>query len=133
MRFPLLMLCGLLVGCGSESPKFDKSVEYSVESLADELAFRARDLKSSPVIAPDGKPLASDDLVKKRTQATTKEAPELSVDSLIDDIATKAETIPGKSRADVLNAVIPKIEADTKLSAPLKAEILAKLKALAGA
>jgi hypothetical protein len=113
------------LGCNGGEPQFDPATKYSPASLAQEFAFRYQSLdRSKPAVdQPDGVKTGSGEL-KKTAGAATKAARPNTLDALLDDVVTKAATIPNLSPADARKKVAEEIakdpaiaEADKKLVA----------------
>jgi len=126
-------------GCGS-SEQFDKSVDYSPESLAQELAFRYQELTPSARVAkkrrdaPRGKqgdPLKSHDeqsQVKAQAKEATKKAPAENLDDVLDEIEAKAAKITDHPRAQVFQKMADAIDKEAALDPADRQTLADKLK-----
>jgi hypothetical protein len=134
-------------GCGSDAPEVDKAAMYSPESLAQELAFRYRDLKPearklSRPAAPRGKPgereqgrrIDEEVEQKKGGGAVPKKregAPTL--DDVMDDIGAKIDRVPDMPRAEVCRRMIEALSKDNSLTGDDQALLAGRLKEMGGA
>jgi hypothetical protein len=129
-------------GCG-RSTSFDKSTQYTPETLAQELAFRYNAL--SPVGKTPMKtrrPQKSQKAVdskadeqsttKAQSKAATKKERPKSVDDVLDDIEAKAGLVPGMSRAEVLAKMAEAIGKDGTLDDGARRALVEKLKEAGG-
>ncbi len=126
-----IALAILVPGCGSSAPEVDKSVEYTPESLAAELALRFRALsptaqaakrtRSARVEKGRTERLARSEQAKNKVlggaPAKKKKGPSASpLDDLLDDVENKLSLIKGMSRPDVCRKMLETISADTSLA-----------------
>jgi hypothetical protein len=109
----------VVIGCGSVPDEFDKTANYSAESLAQELILRYRALTPSAKTAPLGPrkkasgPARS--VSKKSVSRTAKKSGAPSVDDLLDDIESKLTLIKGTSPAETTKKMVETISSDSTL------------------
>jgi hypothetical protein len=125
----------LWAGCGSDSPAFDPSAQYTPESLAQELAFRFRALpgEAKKVSSRRGRrqaaPLKERDLAKSG-EAQKKALPQ-TADALLDDIARKIRAVPGVSPSDACKKVAEAVRQDGSLSSKDRDDLARQLDEMA--
>ena len=117
-------------GCGPEKPKFDAAAAYTPESLAQELAFRVRSMKPSAKAAPARKKAPGKEQGKSAEAA--KEAPDSTLDDVVEDAGRKLGLIEGISRDDALKATTAAVEADASLVPDDKRRLVERLGTLSG-
>ena len=118
-------------GCGPETPRFDASTRYSPESLAKELLFRARAIKSGaepPGHDRDDVPGGADTKASSKATAASKKAPARTLDELLDEVAAKAGLIPGMTQAQAIGRVAEEVSKDQATEASEKQRIADGLK-----
>src|SRR3954468_17006846 len=122
-----------IVGCGEEAPTYDPAVNYSTESLAKELSFQYRSLKSQ-VRAPDPSekagPKERTGIAVKAVKVATKEAPVGTLESLVADIARKASSFPALSQIEAGNKGAEQVEKDPSIAEADRKLIAAKLRSV---
>ena len=114
------------VGCGGGEPQFDPSTKYSAASLAQEFSFRYKSLDRSPAREASGGVVTKGGAVAKGG-ALTKAAPTNTLDALLDDVITKAATIPGLSPAEASKKLADELAKDPKIAEADKKTIADKL------
>jgi len=133
----------LAPGCGS-SNEFDKAVEYTPASLAQELAIRVKALSPSARKAekkrstPKGKGAASPGFVpepetKGQSKSQAKKAEVADLDDVLDDIEAKGRGIRSLPPAEVFNRTADALSADSSLDPKDRDLIVSKLREMAKA
>ncbi len=139
----VLAMAWTAAGCGSTT-EHDAAVEYSPESLAQELAFRYRSLSpaAKKVVKNRGetknKAAAAAEReaqtkAQSKTKAAAKTAQAETGDDVLDEIALKARTIPGVPSAEVFHKMAEAIARDQALDETDRQTLSAKLKEMAEA
>lgn len=138
----VLTAAWLAPGCGSE-PAFDASVEYTPESLAEELAFRVNTLSPSARTAEKkrgapAKTKAAPGFVpepasKGESKVQTKKGESQTLDDVLDDIEIKARRIRSLPAAEVFKRMADAIAEDSSVEAKDREAIVAKLDEMATA
>ena len=130
----VVMMVGVVVavlGCGDDTPRFDAATQYSPESLAQELSFRYASLDSkSRQMTPVYTNKKTGDATRREMtkDATTKNAPEENLDSLVADIRRKADTIPNLPPGSARNSVADAVDRDSSILDDGKKAIVAALR-----
>jgi hypothetical protein len=125
-------------GCGG-SPEFDKTAQYTPESLAQDLAFRFRALSPAAKITTKTRrrtpkktaTFVSDDeksQTKTKSKESTKKALAKTADDLLDEIDAKASLIKGVSRAEVFTKMSEAISRDNSLKESERQPLAERLK-----
>ncbi len=125
-------------GCGPAA-EYDKAVQYSPESLAQELAFRYRSLSPSAKTAIKNRNMTKDKTkafaateleaqTKGQSKAATKKAPAANVDDVLDDVAEKVEAIKGVAPSEVYQKMAEAIAHDQSLEEKDRQTLADKLK-----
>ena len=126
-------------GCGS-SEQFNQAVEYTPDTLAQELAFRYQALSPSARVAKkrrdaprrkQGDVSKSHDeqsQVKAQTKEATKKAPAVNLDDVLDEIDAKASKITGQPRAEVFQKMADAIDKEPALEPADRQTLIEKLK-----
>jgi len=136
----LAMACAA-AGCGS-TVEHDEAVQYTPESLAQELAFRYRSLSPAAKKAtknrsePKGKASAiaeREAQTKAQSKAVAKKAQAETADDVLDEIAGKARTIRGVSPAEVFQKMSEVIARDQSLDESDRQALAEKLDEMARA
>jgi hypothetical protein len=111
-----------LAGCGPERIEHDQAVNYTAESLAQELVIRYRALQPSAQVsklAPGQKVKksgASKAAVSKKSMGkATKSALPSTIDDVLEDIKSKMTLIKGSSPAETTKKMIETVVADRTL------------------
>jgi hypothetical protein len=142
-----LALSTMAPGCATDAPEVDKSALYTPESLAQELAFRYRELKPEdrkfargavPRAGAAGKPA---DLERARQidekaeqkkgrggEVPKKRSGPPTLDEMMGDIDSKIARILGTPRPDACRKMIEALSKDASLSAEDKALLSDRLK-----
>jgi hypothetical protein len=142
-----LALSAMTPGCATDAPEVDKSALYTPESLAEELAFRYRELKPEdrmfargavPRAGSAGKPA---DLERARQidekaeqkkggggAVSKKRSGSPTLDEVMADIDSKIGRIPATPRPDARRKMIEALSKDAALSAEDKALLSDRLK-----
>ncbi len=129
----MISLCLLAQGC-SETPAFDPSTQYTPESLAQELAFRARTVplptkagaakqKSAVSVASKSASTKPDAKDARAASAQTKKALATTLDEVVQETVDKFSQVNGMAKADIAKKVAASIANDASLSQSLKDEI----------
>lgn len=129
------------MGC---APKVDVAPEakYTPESLADELAFRFKDLgadakklKSRTAIKPAAKGVTKEkpEEQKKAGEASkTQPAPASTADQILDETSEKIQELPGVTPAEACARMAAAIRKSTLLNEADKESLAKKLEQMAG-
>jgi len=138
----VLAMSWAATGCGS-TVEHDEAVRYTPESLAQELAFRYRDLSPAAKKAtknrsePKGKASAAAEReaqTKAQTKsAVTKKAEAETADDLLDEIAGKARMIRTTPPAEVFRKMSEAIARDQSLDENDRQALAGKLDEMAQA
>jgi hypothetical protein len=138
----VLATAWLAPGCGAP-PEFDKAVEYTPESLAQELAVRTRGLAPSArkaekkrASAPKGAPApgyVAEPETKAQSKGQTKKAEVVDLDDVLDDIEAKGRSIKALPPAEVFNKTADAVAQDQTLDAKDRDLLVEKLREMAGA
>jgi hypothetical protein len=129
-------------GCGPGEPQVDRSALYTPESLAQELAFRYRELKpdarkftrsAGPRIKPEDRELARqiDEKAEKKkggAEVPKKRTGPPTLDDVMADIDSKIDKIPGTPRAETCRKMIETLSKDASLPAEDKTLLSDRLK-----
>ncbi len=114
--FAVIVAATLVTGCGDSSTTFDAASTYSPESLARELVFRYKtlnpDRRNVRAARPARKPDAA---ATKEAKSATKEAQATTLDELIRDASTKAESIPNMTPAEAIRKMADEVGKDASI------------------
>ncbi len=138
----VLATAWLAPGCGAP-PEFDKAVEYTPESLAQELALRtkglapsARKVERKRTSAPKGAPAPGyvpEPETKAQSKGQTKKAEVADLDDILDDIEAKGRSIKGVPAAEVFTKTADAVSQDQTLDAKDRDLLVEKLREMAKA
>lgn len=132
-----LAMAWTLAGCGSVA-EHDKAVDYTPESLAQELAFRYRSLADSKKKVSKGwsKAIAATEreaAAKGRPATATKKAQVENADDMLDEIAAKALKIRSAPPAEIFQKMADAVSRDQSLGEKDRQTLAGKLEEMAEA
>jgi hypothetical protein len=142
-----LLISSFSSGCGPAETAFDKSAQYTPDSLAEELAYRYRGLKPEAkkstrrAVSTAKSAKTSADLDRARLAekkggdfaTTKKQTGPTTIDDVLDDISSKLDQISGATRAESCRRMAESLSKDNSLSDADKRLLSEKLKELGGA
>ncbi|WP_165246829.1 hypothetical protein [Paludisphaera soli] len=138
----VLATAWLAPGCGTP-PEFDKAVEYTPESLAQELALRTKSLAPSArkadkkrTSAPKGAAApgyVAEPETKAQSKGQTKKAEVADLDDVLDDIEAKGRSIKALPAAEVFAKTADAVSKDQTLDAKDRDLLVEKLREMAKA
>jgi hypothetical protein len=127
-------------GCGSE-PKFEASVDYTPNSLAEELVFRTKGLspsarkaekkRSAPARSKAAPGFVPEPETKGQSKTQTKKAEVQTLDDVLDDIEGKARRIQSVPAAEVFRQMADAVSKDSTLDANDRDTLVKKLDEMA--
>jgi hypothetical protein len=114
----------LTAGCASEEAEFDKSANYTPESLGQELIFRYRGLNPNTKTSKRAAGNKSSDAAiasrnkegKKAATKKTKPSGPTTIDDVMDDIEHKITLVPKTTRAETTQKMVATISSDSSLT-----------------
>ncbi len=137
----ILSMSWLASGC-DPGTEHDAAVDYTPESLAQELAFRYRDLSPSAKKASKNRSAGvakaieateREAVAKGRSKTATKQAQAETLDDVLDEIGDKARAIRGVSTAESLHKISEAIGRDSSLDEGDRQALAEKLDEMAPA